>query len=96
VSEEAVMGKVVVSQIERGERGGWSWVTTITDDDGYEGVTCHRTNNDGEGLFHRNWEENAWHQSHGHMQYSLPATEAGVRKRLLRMYAEHGEVTLED
>lgn len=91
------MSKVVVSDIEPwSDRGGWKWTRTLIDDDGNRGVTLYRTNADGEGLFSREWHENAWSQSHGTLQYSMPGTEAGVRKRLFMMYAELGEVEFKD
>lgn len=87
------MARVVVSEIEPwSERGGWKWTRTLIDDDGREGVTYHRTNADGEGLFSREWHENSWSQSHGTLQASMPGTEAGVRKRLLKMYSGLSDV----
>lgn len=95
-TNEQAKSQVVVSDIRPwSEHGGWSWVATFTDGQGDEGVTCYRTDSNGQGLFHRAWHENNWNQSHGHMQYSMPATEAGLKRRLRKLYAEHGEVTFE-
>lgn len=87
---------VVIEDIRRWGERGWSWTRRYTDESGQEGLTCHRTNGDGEGLFARDWHENAWRQSHGTMQYSMPGTEAGLRARLRAMYADLGEVTFKD